>query len=193
MSEPKDEKTNPEDKKPLPEEKTVVTQHAVNIHGKELKYTVTAGTIILKEDDVEQGTKPKASIFYIAYTLDEVKQTSTRPITFSFNGGPGSSSVWMHLGLLGPKRVELDETGPPAKPPYSLIDNEFSLLDKTDLKSRINFMIIRKTFKVSGILFTSTLPEIIDGHVLNLSLVKVTPLLVLLVFPRTFRKCTVCT
>jgi carboxypeptidase C (cathepsin A) len=69
----------------------------------------------------------------VAYTLDDVKDPTSRPITFSFNGGPGSSSVWMHLGLLGPKRVEIDDAGEPAPPPYELVDNEYTLLNKTDL------------------------------------------------------------
>src|SRR5215510_9540302 len=95
---PKDEK-----KPPVPEEKSVPTKHTLKIGGQEIKYTATAGTILLK---LEDGT-PKASIFYIAYTKDDVADASKRPITFSFNGGPGSSSVWLHLGLLGPRRVEM--------------------------------------------------------------------------------------
>ncbi|MBE0687718.1 MAG: peptidase S10, partial [Anaerolineaceae bacterium] len=122
------------DSKPVtPEEKTTITKHTVKVGGKELKYTVTAGTIILKKEDEEKGVEPKASVFYIAYTLDDVDEPSKRPITFSFNGGPGSSSVWMHLGLLGPKRVKTDENGFPFPPPYKLIKNEYTLLDKTDL------------------------------------------------------------
>ncbi|HSF82741.1 MAG TPA: hypothetical protein VLA49_16010 [Anaerolineales bacterium] len=118
---------------PVPKEQSVVTQHAIMLDGKELKYTVTAGTMILKEEDQEKGEKPKASIFYIAYTLDGVEDTSQRPLTFSFNGGPGSSSVWLHLGMLGPKRVLVDEQGNPFPPPYKLVENEYTLLDKTDL------------------------------------------------------------
>ena len=136
MSEQKDKKIEDdtkEDKTPTPEEKTSVTKHTISIKGKKLNYTVTAGTILLKEEDVDKGAKAKASIFYVAYTLDDVEDHATRPITFSFNGGPGSSSVWMHLGLLGPKRVEVPEDGSPATPPYELIENEFTMLDKTDL------------------------------------------------------------
>lgn len=116
-----------------PKEQSVVTQHKIVLDGKELSYTVTAGTMILKEEDEEKGEKPKASIFYIAYTLDGVNEPSQRPLTFSFNGGPGSSSVWLHLGVLGPKRVLMDEQGNPFSPPYKLVDNEFTLLDQTDL------------------------------------------------------------
>lgn len=129
-----EEKTTEEKTPPTPEEKTSITQHTLKVNGKSLNYTVTTGTIILKEEDEKEGEKPKASIFYVAYTLDGIEDPSTRPITYSFNGGPGSSSVWMHLGLLGPKRVDSDAGGgKPFPPPYKLIDNEFTMLDKTDL------------------------------------------------------------
>jgi len=121
---PKDEK-----KPPVPEEKSVVTKHSLKIDGKEIKYTGTAGTILLK---LEDGT-PKASIFYVAYTKDDVADASQRPITFSFNGGPGSSSVWLHLGLLGPRRVQMGDAGSLLPPPYKLVDNDTSLLDVSDL------------------------------------------------------------
>jgi len=121
---PKDEK-----KPPVPEEKSVVTKHSIKIDGKEIKYTSTAGTILLK---LEDGT-PKASIFYVAYAKDDVADLSQRPITFSFNGGPGSSSVWLHLGLLGPRRVPMGDAGSLLPPPYKLADNDTSLLDVSDL------------------------------------------------------------
>jgi carboxypeptidase C (cathepsin A) len=121
------------DEKTAPQERTVITQHTILLDGKEFSYTVTAGTLILKEEDQEKGEKPKASVFYIAYTLDGVADPGQRPLTFSFNGGPGSSSVWLHLGLLGPKRVLMDERGNPTPPPYRLVENEYTLLDKTDL------------------------------------------------------------
>src|SRR5438105_4004960 len=121
---PKDEK-----KPPVPEEKSVVTKHSIKIDGKEIKYTSTAGTILLK---LEDGT-PKASIFYVAYAKDDVADLSQRPITFSFNGGPGSSSVWLHLGLLGPRRVPMGDAGSLLPPPYKLADNDTSLLDVSEL------------------------------------------------------------
>ena len=105
-----------------------VTEHSVTIEGRKIEYTATAGNLTLKEDGTE-----RASIFYIAYTSGKETDHPKRPVTFSFNGGPGSSSVWMHLGLLGPRRVKLDDFGRQPPPPYALIDNEFSLLDKTDL------------------------------------------------------------
>lgn len=112
-----------------PEETSSVTQHSATIGAAEINYTATAGTIVLKE---EEG-KAKASIFYMAYVKDGETDKSDRPLTFSFNGGPGSSSVWLHLGVLGPRRVLTDEIGHAPAPPYQLVNNDFSLLDKTDL------------------------------------------------------------
>ncbi len=122
-----------EEKTALPfiEETTSQSNHSITINGEKINYTVTTGTIILKDEDLEEGEKQKASIFYIAYTKDNA--STDRPLTFSFNGGPGSSSVWLHLGLVGPKRVLMDDEGEPIDPPHKLIDNEFTLLDKTDL------------------------------------------------------------
>jgi carboxypeptidase C (cathepsin A) len=129
------------DTKPTPQDNLVTTHHTVAIDGQAIAYTVTAGTIVLKEeaekkgDDegASEGEKPKASIFFIAYTKDGVEDTASRPLTYSFNGGPGSSSVWLHLGVLGPRRVLLDDDGFALPPPYKLVDNEASLLDVTDL------------------------------------------------------------
>ena len=117
-----------EEKKP-PEEKVVQTKHTIRIGGQEIKYTATAGTILLK---LEDGT-PKASVFYIAYTKDDAGDLTKRPMTFSFNGGPGSASIWLHLGAFGPRRVEMGDAGELLGPPYKLVDNEYSLLDVTDL------------------------------------------------------------
>jgi len=116
-----------------PEEQISQTQHSICIAGKQLEYTVTAGLMLLKEEDEENGEKAKASVFYVAYTLNGVEDATRRPVTFSFNGGPGSSSVWMHLGLLGPRRVLLDDEGMPYPPPYRLVENEYTLLSHTDL------------------------------------------------------------
>ncbi|HET9906719.1 MAG TPA: hypothetical protein VFQ23_08755 [Anaerolineales bacterium] len=136
----KDEK-KPEEKK---EEKTgavdrlVESSHSIRIKGREVKYTVTTGTMVLKEETADrgkeaEGEKPRAQIFFIAYTKEGVKDKSKRPLTFSFNGGPGSSSVWLHLGVLGPRRVLMKDDGELPPPPYKLTDNEYSLLDETDL------------------------------------------------------------
>jgi carboxypeptidase C (cathepsin A) len=123
------EKPKEEKKPPVPEEKIVQTKHSVKVGGQEIKYTATAGTILLK---LEDGT-PKASIFYVAYTKDDVSDASQRTLTFSFNGGPGSASVWLHLGLFGPRRVQMGDAGALLPPPYKLVDNEVSLLDISDL------------------------------------------------------------
>ncbi len=118
---------------PVIEEKCQQTQHTITLNGKKLEYTATAGTIVLKDPDLDQGEKAKASIFYVAYTLNNAADPAKRPLTFSFNGGPGSSSVWLHLGALGPRRVCMDEEGRALPPPYQLVDNEYTLLEMTDL------------------------------------------------------------
>lgn len=115
--------------KSSPEEETVITTHAVTINGVDVPYHATVGTQFLKDD----SDTAKASIFYIAYTKDNVDSKRDRPITFCFNGGPGSSAVWLHLGVLGPKRVDIDKEGKVAVQPYHLLDNPYSLLDVTDL------------------------------------------------------------
>jgi carboxypeptidase C (cathepsin A) len=136
-----DNARNGEKEKPVPGDQLVETRHSVTIAGKEIRYTVTTGTMVLKEESekkgenggASEGEKPKASFFFIAYTRDDIEDRSGRAVTFSFNGGPGSSSVWLHLGVLGPRRVLMDEIGAPLPPPYRLVDNEHSLLDLTDL------------------------------------------------------------
>ncbi|MEZ0396628.1 MAG: peptidase S10 [Anaerolineales bacterium] len=138
MSEPKPEEKKAEEKKPEPKDNLVETKHKVVISGQEIAYTVIAGTMVLKEETPDrekesEGEKPKASFFFVAYTKDGVEDKSKRPLTFSFNGGPGSSSVWLHLGLLGPQRVVMGDAGALLPPPYGLTDNQFSLLDVTDL------------------------------------------------------------
>jgi carboxypeptidase C (cathepsin A) len=114
---------------PKPEEKIVETRHRATIGGREIAYTATAGTLLLKEED---GT-PKASVFFVAYTRDGVEDPRARPVTFTFNGGPGSSSVWLHMGAFGPRRVVLDPEGRMPAPPFRMEDNAESLLDVTDL------------------------------------------------------------
>lgn len=114
---------------PTPEEKIVTSRHRVTVGGAEIPYTATAGTLLLKEED----GRPRASVFFIAYTRDGVKDVAGRPVTFTFNGGPGSSSVWLHLGTFGPRRVAMDDEGMSAPPPGRLVDNGDSLLDVSDL------------------------------------------------------------
>lgn len=106
----------------------VVTHHQITVNGKLLKYTATTGRLPIKRDD----GKIEAEMFYVAYTLDG-QEAAKRPLTFAFNGGPGSASIWLHMGALGPRRVVLQPDGfmPPA--PYRIEDNPYTLLDKSDL------------------------------------------------------------
>jgi len=142
MTEQEKEAKKSEETPPAPPKDVLVeTKHSLVIDGQEIRYTVTCGTIVLKEEGEKkgekegeaEGEKPRASIFFVAYTRDGIVEKHKRPITFSFNGGPGSSSVWLHLGLLGPRRVLLDDQGFAYSPPYKLVDNLYSLLDVTDL------------------------------------------------------------
>jgi carboxypeptidase C (cathepsin A) len=114
---------------PAPEKPPVITHHTVTIGGRSIPYTATVGTLTVNKRDETPG----ANIFFMAYTRDGIKDISVRPITFVFNGGPGSSSVWLHLGGWGPRRVLMTDEGFSVKPPYGLVDNEHSLLDVTDL------------------------------------------------------------
>jgi len=114
---------------PSPEEPPVVTHHSITVGGKELKYTATTGMMPIKNRDGET----EARIFFMAYTLDGVENRSSRPMTFSFNGGPGSASVWLHMGCIGPRRVPMNADGTMPPPPYHLIDNQQTWLDQTDL------------------------------------------------------------
>src|SRR5262245_25473323 len=90
-----------------PRDRLVTTRHAITLscNRRQHEYDATAGTLVLKDDE----GKPRASIFFIAYTKVGETAPSQRPITFAFNGGPGSSSVWLHLGALGPRRAVLEE------------------------------------------------------------------------------------
>lgn len=126
------QKSQKKEKGDKPEEEISKTKHTVVIDGEEIAYTARAGTMLLKKERKGEF-EPTAKVFYVAYTRDDVEDSGKRPITFSFNGGPGSSSVWLHLGALGPRRVELDKKGKPLRPPHRLVDNKHSLLDKTDL------------------------------------------------------------
>ena len=128
----KDAKGAPAEEIPPPphfEEEVAETAHAVTIGGEEVAYVATAGRMLLRE---EEGKK-KASFFYVAYTRDDTDDPARRPIVFCFNGGPGSSSVWLHLGAFGPRRVEMTDDGMPHPPPGRVVDNADSLLDVADL------------------------------------------------------------
>src|SRR5205823_1767031 len=118
----------PEPKKETQEQPPTVTHHEIHVGGKLLRYTATAGLMPLRNAEGEI----EANIFFMAYTLDG-QTPERRPLTFSFNGGPGSASVWLHLGAIGPKRVRMQPDGMMPAPPYQLVDNEFTWLDQTDL------------------------------------------------------------
>ncbi len=140
MTESKESTPAPKEPKE-PQERIVVTEHSLVVGRKTLEYTATCGTVVLRDyderdddkDGKRQGDKPRATLFFTAYTLKGVKKREQRPVTFSFNGGPGSSSVWLHLGILGPQRVATDEMGNAPPPPYALVDNEHTLLTDSDL------------------------------------------------------------
>ena len=131
--------------KEAPQDRIVTTEHRMVVGKKTLDYTATCGTVVLRDydnraDDKDGGKegqrtndKARATLFFTAYTLNGVKKGTQRPVTFSFNGGPGSSSVWLHLGILGPQRVATDEMGNAPPPPYTLTENEHTLLTDSDL------------------------------------------------------------
>lgn len=118
-----------ESKKMTVPDTPTITQHQITIGGKAIDYTARTGYLTLETENGDD----QAHIFYIAYTKNNVSDPRKRPITFSFNGGPGSSSVWLHLGVLGPRRVLMTDEGESLPPPYELVDNDYSWLDLTDM------------------------------------------------------------
>lgn len=125
-----------DDKRPQPADDLVTTQHTVSTDGGELAYTTQTGRIVLRKevltDGKFEGHRPKAAVFLTSYALDDA-DAGSRPVTFAFNGGPGSSSAWLHLGLFGPRRVLSGDVDSPQPPPYALADNAETLLAHTDL------------------------------------------------------------
>ncbi len=113
----------------LPMQELSVTRHEIVVDGQPLRYRATTGYMVLLDEEGHH----KANMFFIAYEKEGEDDPAHRPVTFAFNGGPGSSSVWLHLGALGPRRVRMDSLGMPLPPPYSLEDNPYSWLDFTDL------------------------------------------------------------
>jgi carboxypeptidase C (cathepsin A) len=141
---PEEQATKPTEPAPQPEPKPgddkkeehydvseaapVVTHHEMKLEGKTLKYTATAGRLPIKRGD----GKIEAEMFFVAYTLDG-QESSKRPVTFAFNGGPGSATIWLHMGALGPRHVALSSDGFLPAAPYHVEDNPHTFLDKSDL------------------------------------------------------------
>jgi len=111
-----------------PVERTSVTSHTLTLNGKQIRYTATAGTMLIRNEE----EKPYGSIFYVAYMADG-EEAKTRPVTFLYNGGPGSASLWLHMGSVGPMRVITSSPQATGSGPYQVVPNQYSLLDQTDL------------------------------------------------------------
>ncbi|HEY7405778.1 MAG TPA: peptidase S10 [Candidatus Angelobacter sp.] len=142
------------DDETLAETPAVVTHHQITVSGKALKYTATAGRLAIKP---ENGPV-EAAIFFTAYTL-EGEEPRTRPLTFVFNGGPGTATAWLHMGALGPKKIKLEPDGGVPAPPYVTVENPETILDRTDLVfidapgtgySRVRADLTRKYYNVPG-------------------------------------------
>ncbi|MGH3631918.1 MAG: S10 family peptidase, partial [Sciscionella sp.] len=119
-----------------PVDDLVTTSHSITVKRRKLAYTATTGRMVLRREVVDngkfEGHKATAEVFLTAYTLDGA-DLGHRPVTFAFNGGPGASSAWLHLGLLGPRRVLSGDVGALQPPPYGLTDNAQTLLTESDL------------------------------------------------------------
>jgi carboxypeptidase C (cathepsin A) len=111
----------------VPVEKPVVTHHTITLHGKPLAYTATTGRMPIKTS----AGVTDAEMFYVAYTADNA--SAKRPLTFVFNGGPGSATIWLHMGAFGPRKVKALPDGGMPPPPFETVDNEQTWLDQTDL------------------------------------------------------------
>src|SRR4051812_9616623 len=114
---------------PTPEQPPVVTRHEIRVGGSTIKYTAIVGMMPIKNREGET----EASMFFTSYIVDQPEGAPARPLTFSFNGGPGSASVWLHMGAIGPKRVKMNADGMMPAPPFQLVDNEGTWLTKSDL------------------------------------------------------------
>jgi carboxypeptidase C (cathepsin A) len=114
---------------PIPPVKQSETEHEITLGGKSIRYKAAAGNLLIKGDD----DQPNASVFYVSYTLTGVTDPRTRPVTFLYNGGPGSASMWLHMGSVGPVRVVTQSPESSGPGPYHIVPNEYSLLDTSDL------------------------------------------------------------
>jgi carboxypeptidase C (cathepsin A) len=124
-----EEKPDGKKKRPPRPERASQSVHDTTVGGRTLRYTAEAGTLNLKDAHDED----RASVFYVSYVEAGVEDPASRPVTFCFNGGPGSSSVWLQFGAFGPRRVDIPDVSASRPPPYKLVDNAFGLLDVTDL------------------------------------------------------------
>jgi len=115
--------------KPSVDEQTVVTHHVADTRSGPMKYAATAGTLTIRDDE----GKPIASVFYVAYTADGVQDMKRRPVTFFYNGGPGSSTLWLHMGSFAPERVQTTSPEAIRPAPFQFGPNKDTLLDKTDM------------------------------------------------------------
>ncbi len=125
---PADEGSGKKAELPVPKEESSVTHHQVTIGGQQISYTATAGTLLIRKAD-----QPVASMFYVAYTRDGITDAERRPVTFFYNGGPGSSTIWLHMGSFGPRIVETANAQVSGPAPYNVVNNGNSLLDRSDL------------------------------------------------------------
>ncbi len=126
-ADPAETKVKPE---PVPEPTSFVTQHSGRFNDNRVDYQVSAGETYLQD---KEG-KPKAAIFTFAYTKTNLADGEVRPVTFVWNGGPGSASLWLHMGTLGPRRISVpSDATHPGPPPYPVLDAPETILDVTDL------------------------------------------------------------
>ena len=112
-----------------PQAESVTTRHSVRIDGETIRYSATAGLSLIRNDDDE----PTGLYGYTAYIREGVDNPAERPIMFAYNGGPGSASIWLHMGILGPRRIPVVDTEVTGPAPYGAINNEYSILDVADL------------------------------------------------------------
>jgi carboxypeptidase C (cathepsin A) len=114
---------------PEPEPSRWESHHAIDLGGERVEYDAVVGSIVLRGDDGEAT----AELFYTGYFRTNAPNPSSRPVVFAYNGGPGSASFWLHMGIMGPRRVATPDVGPQGPPPYPLVDNQYTLLDMADI------------------------------------------------------------
>jgi carboxypeptidase C (cathepsin A) len=122
------ENSQQEEPAPVPEARVWTTQHELRLGGKTVRYTATAGTMMMRDGE----DKPQALFGYTAYVADGANP-STRPLMFAYNGGPGSASIWLHMGILGPQRAVAVDAGFSPNGPFQRVDNAYSIIDEADL------------------------------------------------------------